>query len=149
MKILSMAYAAVAVIVSLSARAQGTTEEEYNYLTKGYAIQVSSGLDMKKGYTLKDQGAWSTTSGSIERTTTFKALYRDGQTKPCAMLMIYRRLDTNLVAYYCIPSPDADNALWQRMFSQVEAATNELSSGQMDAAIIFALAHMTMQEATK
>jgi hypothetical protein len=26
-----------------------TTEEEYNYLTKGYAIQISSGLDMKKG----------------------------------------------------------------------------------------------------
>lgn len=29
----------------------GTTLEEYNYLTKGYKIQVESGLDMKKGYT--------------------------------------------------------------------------------------------------
>lgn len=27
-----------------------TTEEEYNYMTKGYRIQVESGLDMKKGY---------------------------------------------------------------------------------------------------
>jgi len=27
-----------------------TSEEEYNYMTKGYQIQLSSGLDMKKGY---------------------------------------------------------------------------------------------------
>jgi len=27
-----------------------TTEEEYNYMTKGYSIQLSSGLDMKRGY---------------------------------------------------------------------------------------------------
>ena len=29
-----------------------TTEEEYNYMTKGYQMQESSGLDMKKGYAL-------------------------------------------------------------------------------------------------
>jgi len=27
-----------------------TSEEEYNYVTKGYKVQVESGLDMKKGY---------------------------------------------------------------------------------------------------
>lgn len=26
-----------------------TTQEEYNYITKGYKIQLESGLDMKKG----------------------------------------------------------------------------------------------------
>lgn len=31
-----------------------TTEEEYNYLTKGYKVQIESGLDMKKGYEFKD-----------------------------------------------------------------------------------------------
>jgi hypothetical protein len=31
-----------------------TTEEEYNYMTKGYKIQLESGLDMKKGYAFKD-----------------------------------------------------------------------------------------------
>ena len=29
-----------------------TTEEEYNYMTKGYQMQMSGGLDMKKGYML-------------------------------------------------------------------------------------------------
>lgn len=27
-----------------------TTEEEYNYMTKGFQVQISNGLDMKKGY---------------------------------------------------------------------------------------------------
>ena len=27
-----------------------TTEEEYNYMTKGYRMQLEGGLDMKKGY---------------------------------------------------------------------------------------------------
>lgn len=33
--------------------AKGTTLEEYNYMTKGYSLQQSSGLDMKKGYNLE------------------------------------------------------------------------------------------------
>jgi hypothetical protein len=28
----------------------GTTLEEYNYVTKGYAVQIEQGLDMKAGY---------------------------------------------------------------------------------------------------
>jgi len=35
---------------------QSTTQEEYNYITKGYKIQVESGLDMKKGYILTELG---------------------------------------------------------------------------------------------
>jgi len=29
-----------------------TTEEEYNYMSRGYKMQVESGLDIKKGYSL-------------------------------------------------------------------------------------------------
>jgi hypothetical protein len=39
--------------------ASPTTLEEYNYLTKGYHIQITSGLDMKKGYRLDTLGAYS------------------------------------------------------------------------------------------
>jgi hypothetical protein len=44
------------LITAFSSKAQKntgiTTEEEYNYMIKGYDIQISSGLDMKKGYTI-------------------------------------------------------------------------------------------------
>lgn len=36
-----------------------TTEEEYNFVTIGFKVQLESGLDMKKGYALKDLGSWS------------------------------------------------------------------------------------------
>lgn len=146
-----MKFVLLASLVALNAvaLAQGTTEEEFNYLTKGYAIQLSSGLDMKKGYTLTDMGKWPLDYGnSVQRTTSFKGLYREGSTKPCAILMIYKKPD-GTPAYYCIPSLDADGELWARTFRSINAVTTEIGSGEMDAAIIYGLMHLGMQEATK
>lgn len=41
---------------SMLANATPTSLEEYNYLVKGYKIQVESGLDMKTGYHFEDIG---------------------------------------------------------------------------------------------
>lgn len=41
---------------STLAHALPTTMEEYNYMTKGYKIQIESGLDMKKGYYFEEMG---------------------------------------------------------------------------------------------
>lgn len=39
------------IFLSISAQnIKPTTLEEYNYMSKGYKIQLASGLDMKKGY---------------------------------------------------------------------------------------------------
>ena len=86
---------------------QGTTEEEFNFITKGYKIQIESGLDMKKGYTFEDYGDWGLTKGTEVRNVEFKGLFRTGQTKPCAIMMIYKRTDitTGATYYLCIPSP--------------------------------------------
>lgn len=35
-------------------KAQNTTQEEFNYMSKGYARMVAEGLDLKKGYYLSD-----------------------------------------------------------------------------------------------
>ena len=51
-----------------------TTEEEYNYITKGYKVQFESGLDMKKGYILKDMGEWNLKYDNISRGFAFKGL---------------------------------------------------------------------------
>ncbi len=58
---------ATSILIACSAKsyAQVTTDEEYNYAIKGYQAQVEAGLDMKKGYVLKDLGDWP-------------ALYTDG-----------------------------------------------------------------------
>ena len=102
-----------------------TTEEEYNYLTKGYKIQVESGLDMKKGYSLVDLSpskGWSISfnEGSIVRSIKYKALVRDGETKPCAILCIMERKDTGYSSYWCIPSSNAPKELWNKLFNDID-----------------------------
>lgn len=118
-----------------------TTEEEYNYLTKGYAIQVASGLDMKRGYSFKDFGESPTIFSDGTRVTEFKGLMRDGQVAPCAILMKYTT-PTGTVTYFCIPTYNASPELWQRTFKQVHAATSQYGSAEMDAAIIMGLMHL-------
>jgi hypothetical protein len=93
-----------------------TTQEEYNYITKGYKVQIESGLDMKKGYSFTDLGDWGLTHGTEKRRCEFKALMRSGQAKPCAILMIYKRTDIeNGATYYvCIPSQGSSDEIWKQ-----------------------------------
>ena len=48
------------LINSLSAQSQNTTQEEYNFMIKGYQQMLESGLDMKKGYSLADTIGFTT-----------------------------------------------------------------------------------------
>ncbi len=122
-----------------------TTEEEYNYLTKGYAIQISSGLDMKKGYTMKDMGNWSIGFPDGRRDTQFKGLMRDSVETPCAILMIYRKAD-GVTTYCCIPTLDADPSLWERTMKQIHDAASAFNSSGMDTAIILGLMKLSASQ---
>ncbi len=94
-----------------------TTLEEYNYVSKGYKIQLESGLDMKNGYTLKDienfVSAFNAGSDYIQRKSTFKLLYKNGQKLPVAIMMILERKDNNYIDYFCIPSYYSESDLWK------------------------------------
>lgn len=54
------------VFISLKSFTQNTTQEEYNFMTKGYKQLLESGLDMKKGYVLSDTAAFTTSEGKYE-----------------------------------------------------------------------------------
>jgi len=126
-----------------------TTQEEYNYITKGYKVQVESGLDMKKGYSLTDLGDWGLKNGSENRKCEFKGLVKQGQTKPCAIMMIYKRTDiTNGANYYiCIPSADASPEIWQQTLDFINA--NFKDNNTMVQTVIWALMKFSSQEVAK
>lgn len=125
-----------------------TTQEEYNYITKGYKVQIESGLDMKKGYSLVDLGSWKSYAEEQERECIFKGLMRTGQTKPSAIMMIYKRNDiSNGVTYYiCIPSPDATD-IWSQTMDFIE--NNIKDNNLLSQAIIWGLMKLSSQEAVK
>lgn len=78
-----------------------TTLEEYNYLTKGYKVQIESGLDMKKGYTFTE-GHSPIVYGNY--TFTFKPLVRESTNETAAILLIINsKAWGNNTYYFCIP----------------------------------------------
>lgn len=102
-----------------------TTTEEYNYLTKGYKIQLESGLDMKKGYTIEKKWVFSDNYITFERKSTFYYLYRDSEKAPCATLMIVERSDTRFQTYLCIPHIDSEESIWKQARTDFNNATND------------------------
>jgi hypothetical protein len=79
-----------------------TTEEEYNYITKGYKIQVSSGLDMKKGYHFNQMG--KLTEGIYH--FDYKFLVRDDNNSVAGILVVInaKYILGGLQTYYiCVP----------------------------------------------
>jgi hypothetical protein len=99
-------------IISLQVRSQTvtpTTEEEFNMATTGYKMYLQMGLAMKPGYRVVDLKEIE----YGERKMVLKGLYRPTELKPCALIIAYTRL-RGAPEYYCIPSPDADEMLWNR-----------------------------------
>ena len=76
-----------------------TTLEEYNYMTKGYKIQVESGLDMKKGYYINEIGEHQIGNYHF----TIKNLVRENLRQLAGTLIISRSDVTSKVYYSAIP----------------------------------------------
>lgn len=109
-----------------------TTLEEYKYITKGYKVQVDSGLDMKKGYTLENLGGWefpyTDTETGIEfnRSVNFNALYRGK--KFCAIMAVYDKSDSDLTYYFCIPHSKSDDSIWKLALADFQTAFTQSES---------------------
>lgn len=99
-----------------------TTEEEYNYLTKGYKVQIESGLDMKKGYTFQDMGEIKQGSYSFK----IKGLMREAKNELAAMLIITKSDVSGRVYYVCLPINNPD--LFARYFSDINAWDESLTT---------------------
>ncbi|MBK7384136.1 MAG: energy transducer TonB [Flavobacteriales bacterium] len=91
-----------------------TTMDEYNYLTKGYRIQLESGLDMKRGYYFTDVGQFDVPYQGFSRTTTIKHLCREVDSLPCATLIIHERKNTAFLKYLCVPHVSSKVEVWQK-----------------------------------
>lgn len=98
-----------------------TTMEIYNYVTKGYAIQEASGLDMKKGYFLWEKLTRNTNSSDGQRTVKINALVQEANLKVCAWMLIYQKSGEKPI-YFCIPTQASDYEVWSKSFTDLRDA---------------------------
>lgn len=101
----------VIVIMSITGYSQ-TTQEEYNYATKGLKAQYANGLDMKKGYTIELY--YQSEKNSSNWLYSYYLLKKDGETKPVAIVLVSgESLNSAGTMFFCIPSYDASPTLWK------------------------------------
>jgi hypothetical protein len=96
----------------------GTTMEIYNYVTKGFSVQISSGLDMKKGYFLWNKFSRSTKSADGQRSVEVNALIQESNFKVCAWMLIYQE-SGSIPIYFCIPTQASDDKVWNKSFEDL------------------------------
>jgi hypothetical protein len=113
-KLVFMAFLAFSLIT----KAQ-TTQDEYDYVTKGYAAQIGASLPDKAGY-IWEQG---TEFSAGARKISFKKLYKvvsEKEKNMKAILMIYQK-DENTKEYVCIPHPNSEQAIrdlyWNALYN--------------------------------
>lgn len=76
-----------------------TTEKEYNYLTKGLAVQRESGLDIISGYVLEPYITMDTGNYNFE----INHLKRLKDKKIKAVSVVVKSLIDKKTYYYCVP----------------------------------------------
>ena len=86
-----------------------TTEEEYVMGSVGYKMYMQMRVELKNGYKGKDMNDYE----YGERKASFKGLFRPGEDRPCAIIMVYTKL-RGAPEYYCIPTIDAPEFLWDK-----------------------------------
>lgn len=113
----------------------GTTQEEYNYATKGLKIQRATGLDTKAGYVLTNPT--SLRVGSF--TVTLEDLIRSTSgTVACTVLQVsdYPATAEGGTAYFCIPNPGSSGEIW----AQFNKAQQVVNSAGLLRAVTYSLA---------
>ena len=131
-----------------------TTQKEYLFVTKGYEDMIAKGLDMNKGYSLKDLGTWGINGSGVNRNIEFKAMYRTTDTKPCAIMMIYKKINNtntsdNSTSYFCIPSTNTSDDIWQLTLDEINNKVVDANAIELAKAWIWALMKLSALEASK
>jgi hypothetical protein len=116
----------------------GTTLEEYNYVTKGYATQVEQGLDMKKGYELVSTrpgyGYGSKTVINLSDGSSIgvqlELLFNSTKlVSERAVMVTLTNKPYDIKRHFCIPNGYSSEDLWAKYWDDIKFLdSNELLS---------------------
>lgn len=93
--------------IYFSSNAQ-TTQEEYNYVTKGWKKHLDEGSDVKHGYEMImiDEINSATKDGSKRSVSMYSFVKKSPVRKIAAYMVTYKK-DNDPVEYICVPHPES------------------------------------------
>lgn len=121
-----------------------TTQDEYNYLTKGYSVTIAQGLGVKAGYTLTSKGTFSLDEGGYTLAVSVLSLVRTADNSYAAALVMVHDSKKDNTTYFCIPSAKTDQPLWNSFLTDLRTAYGTKDKGGYEA-VMYALAHLINQ----
>ncbi|MEI6750466.1 MAG: hypothetical protein WCM93_15020 [Bacteroidota bacterium] len=124
----------VSLTFSVKSTCGQTTQEEYNYVTKGYKTQIESGLDMKKGYSLKE----ITTASVGVRNVVLKGLYRTSSNVLCAIMIEYTK-SGEATQYFCAPMTGSPQEIYTQFYNSLSDNDTKINSEERLQIIVYAL----------
>lgn len=106
-----------------------TSMEEYLYVTKGYKVQIESGLDMKKGYEIEFVHEINTADGQFGKLSTLYRVKPEGK-EIAAYMLTYTKYEGAAVEYLCIPSIDSDEEVLSTYYKSLNHRDGQTSTSQ-------------------
>lgn len=129
----------IAAVVSFSfaqTKTSATTEEEYNYMTKGYQMQLAGGLDMKKGYDVGIETTFTIGTYNFK----FIPLYKVVGTENILVGYICKAVSTTWNHVYWYGFPISNTELLNRTFTSINTLDETMTTAFFKAYAQFNLA---------
>jgi hypothetical protein len=107
----------------VSKQEPSTTQEIYNYITKGYMTTLRQGLDFKKGYyseNLFEGRKFGVTFNKSVYKFSFKLFYKEGEPSTSLATMALLKKDGYVEKIFCIPSGKAKKEIWDQFWKDTE-----------------------------
>lgn len=126
------------LLVALTFAQTATTQEEYNYVTKGIANSITNGLDIKKGYLID----WKEDFSALDLTAGFEVdLYNLIRKKDSSLACFIVIQKWEKVRYwYCIPILNPD--LYKEFTSSISGLSYEKNLALLRAFMIKSIENM-------
>ena len=106
------------LFLGLNCLGQGTTQKEFNYVTKGYKEDLSNGRDIIAGYTIEPgvsaNSSMNDNGKIVGRTSKLYRLIRNDTKVVAAFIIEEKRNDNGNIVYVCLPNSFSDAKMWEQ-----------------------------------
>jgi len=117
-----------------------TTQDEYNYLTKGWLSMQQQGMGMKAGYATNDKGKYTLEYGGYNLEVSVLNLTRTADNSNAGYIVMVHDTKKNNTQYFGVPSKNSDQGIWNQMIAAIRAVYGKDQTGFE--AVMYAFMHI-------